>query len=477
MKKFTLSALTMLLAFSMYGQQQVRKYATMLTVYANKLKKEVPNQIEILGEKGHYSAVYMTEEAGYKLHDEISTHGAGYIHMSSKQEALNDIIKPYASPLRKSIEYTISEDAIVNVALKKVSKDNIARHIKELVDYGTRYHKSAKGTQAAEDLKAKWEAMAKAYNRDDVSVKLFKHRGTKMPSVILTIKGATNPDQTVIVGGHLDSINREDLEDAPGADDDASGIANITEAYRVLLETGFIPERNVEFIAYAAEEIGLVGSKEIANQYRKEEKDVIAVGQFDMTFYKNGPKDIYFVNDFVSTELTSFMKELIDHYNRGDITYAETRCGYECSDHASWTKNGYNAAFPFETPGNRCNKDIHTNKDTFDKGSIEHCVKFSKLCTEFIIEAAKGKSLSIDEFSQEGYNIKITNTDLKFKIDSSNPSITRISIYNILGKKVNHSLVSKRSGKISLKGLSNSTYIANFKLSNAKSFSKKFILK
>ena len=52
--------------------------------------------------------------------------------------------------------------------------------------------------------------------------------------------------------------------DAPGADDDASGIATLTEVIRVALANGWKPKRTVKFMGYAAEEVGLRGSNAIA---------------------------------------------------------------------------------------------------------------------------------------------------------------------------------------------------------------------
>src|SRR5690606_7435874 len=98
-----------------------------------------------------------------------------------------------------------------------------------------------------------------------VTVEFFQHPGiTPQPSVILTIPGSTLPDEIVILGGHQDSTRSGCSSNAncvaPGADDDASGIAVLTEVIRVALANDFAPQRTVQFMAYAAEEVGLVGS-------------------------------------------------------------------------------------------------------------------------------------------------------------------------------------------------------------------------
>ena len=49
-----------------------------------------------------------------------------------------------------------------------------------------------------------------------------------------------------------------------GADDDGSGCANFMEVLRVLMNSGYQPRRTLEFIGWAAEEVGLRGANEIA---------------------------------------------------------------------------------------------------------------------------------------------------------------------------------------------------------------------
>ena len=154
------------------------------------------------------------------------------------------------------------------------------------------------------DMKKQWEGYGVA--RNDFSVALNTH-GWRQNSVIATIRGAELPDEIVVLGGHLDSINTSNQNAAPGADDDGSGVAAISEVLRVILESGFRPKRTLQFMAYAAEEVGLRGSREIANAYRSTGKKVIAALQMDMTAFAGSPKNIYLITDYVSADLTDFL--------------------------------------------------------------------------------------------------------------------------------------------------------------------------
>jgi leucyl aminopeptidase len=84
--------------------------------------------------------------------------------------------------------------------------------------------------------------------------------------------------------------------------------------------------------------------------------------------------------------VVDFVKKLIDTYL--DIPWVETKCGYACSDHASWTKNGYPSSFAIESSFENSNHDIHSTNDRMDipEFSLTHMLEFSKLAVAFAVE-------------------------------------------------------------------------------------------
>ena len=52
---------------------------------------------------------------------------------------------------------------------------------------------------------------------------------------------------------------------------------------RVVLQSGYQPARTLQFIGYAGEEAGLLGSKEIAQSYAAQGRNVVGALQLDMT--------------------------------------------------------------------------------------------------------------------------------------------------------------------------------------------------
>jgi len=199
----------------------------------------------------------------------------------------------------------------------------------------------------------------------------------------------------VVIGGHEDSTLRGGVRQgskAPGADDDASGIAGATEVIRVLAENKFRPKRSIAFMAYAAEELGLLGSQAIARQWKSEGKKVVGVLQLDMINYKNGAaEDIVLIQDYTDKNLNSFLVRLKDEY-MSSIKIGYDKCGYACSDHASWHKSGFPASMPFEAI--RMNPKIHSSRDTLANmdSTGAHARNFVKLGVAFAVELAKTAS-------------------------------------------------------------------------------------
>lgn len=324
------------------------------------------------------------------MHDKFNRCG-GFVMHDSLDDAREVLAANSVRKFSKSMlfaDYSITEQDTVKNYVSQTSEFEIRSVIEKLSSYQNRYYQSKTGVESQKWVKSKWETLASG--RSDVSVELFNHSAWKQPSVIMTIEGNSKANEIVIVGGHGDSIagyfNRSKAR-APGADDNASGIATITETIRVLMENGFKPERTIKFMSYAAEEVGLRGSKEIADSFRSKGAQVVGVIQLDMTNHKGSEDlDIVFMDDFTNKAQNEFLSKLIDEYVK--VSWGYSRCGYGCSDHASWHNAGYPASMPFESTMEDINHKIHTDKDLISNSNsnANHAEKFAKLAISFVVE-------------------------------------------------------------------------------------------
>lgn len=180
-------------------------------------------------------------------------------------------------------------DAELTRILSEVDPKRIRVTIEKLVSFGTRHTLSnqtdpVRGIGAARD----WIASemrtfaARSNGRMTVTVPSFiQHPAPRVPSdtvvsnVVATLRGSKEPNRAYVISGHYDSRNTDPLnfdKDAPGANDDASGVAVSMELARVMASHS--PAATIIFAAVAGEEQGLLGSDFLAKQLKAAGVDV-----------------------------------------------------------------------------------------------------------------------------------------------------------------------------------------------------------
>ena len=344
------------------------------------------------------------------IHHELKRCG-GFMFHSSEADGKKALAKQSLPSLMASRpSYVIDNQTAVSPVLANMQAGNIATTINDLSSFVNRYYTTTGGTDASNWLRTKWAGMAAG--RSDITVTQFAHTGYNQKSVILTINGTDNASEVIVLGGHLDSINGSGTGEttrAPGADDDASGIASMTEALRAMIAAGYKPRRTIKMMGYAAEEVGLRGSAAIAQNFKANNVNVVGVIQLDMTNYKGSASDIYIYTDYTDSLQNDFLVKLIQTY-QPSLTIGYDRCGYGCSDHASWTAQGFAASMPFETTMSQSDPFIHTANDTFANagGQANHSLKFARLAASFAMELGSDGPATVPTDRTESFSGSLT---------------------------------------------------------------------
>lgn len=336
-------------------------------------------------------------------HSETKMSCPGFVAHSSYKEAVETLGLDFdAIESFQTVQYLENTKPTEDTTLKLMEAVDLEA-VKDmnitLENMGSRHvsSKNGSGKGVSNVIKNKWKSLLK--NRDDIEFD-DSYVGTDgsytQNSIILKIKGTQAPDEIIVVGGHLDSIvGRGTNRNEPGADDDASGIASITGLISAISKTDFKPKKSIHLIGYAAEEKGLVGSKAIAKAYKEKGKKVVGVLQLDMTgFNEKAPASV--IGDFTNNAQNNLLKKLNDRYldQIGLGKFLDSKCGYGCSDHFSWTKQGYPASFIFETKFGSHNRKIHSRNDKSEHLSFEKMAKFSKLAAAFVVKLSEEAKFS-----------------------------------------------------------------------------------
>lgn len=283
-------------------------------------------------------------------------------------------------------DYQIDQKETVEAMIAQVEAKNIEQTIRHLSSFHNRFYRAQTGVDSQTWVRNQWASLSSG--RNDVTVEFFNHNSWIQPSVVMTVAGES--PEVVVIGGHADSISGyfgSPTARAPGADDNASGIATITEVIRIMMASNYKPKKTIKFMGYAAEEVGLLGSKEIAQTYKRTNVPVVGVLQLDMTnFNGSRSQDITLITDYTNQQQNEFLAKLVDEYLQ--LSWGWDKCGYACSDHASWHAQGFPASTPFETKKNDMNRRIHTPQDLIEVsgGHANHAAKFAKLALAYLVE-------------------------------------------------------------------------------------------
>ena len=175
-------------------------------------------------------------------------------------------------------------DSIVQSIVDSVNTDSIAAYISRLVAFYTRCTLTDSGYAASQWIYDKFISWGYTATLDTFYVNTtylgYTHTGYDR-NVIGSMMGAYFPTREIIIGGHYDSYGTPDPSSvAPGADDNATGMAVALEAARVCQGTNF--ESTVKFFGFGCEEFGMFGSTHYANESYSQNTDIVAVLNNDM---------------------------------------------------------------------------------------------------------------------------------------------------------------------------------------------------
>jgi bacterial leucyl aminopeptidase len=224
----------------------------------------------------------------------------------------------------------------------------------------------------------------------------FDHEGMRLFNVEASLPGTR--DEWVLVTAHLDSTAASDrpynpaTDKAPGADDDASGMAGVITAARAIaaLAATRRPSRGVRFVLFNAEEHGLVGSKAYAREQAARGAAITAVLQMDMVGFNRQPPRTFEIHagfarsaavEDRSLQLASFLAQVaatVSPELAAAQIYPAAAGGRDeadgRSDHSAFQEVGYSACVACEdlfigplpdSPEPEGNPQYHRKADTF----------------------------------------------------------------------------------------------------------------
>lgn len=195
----------------------------------------------------------------------------------------------------------------------------------------------------------------------EVSVEMFE--SNMGPNIVASLPGEFS--EWVVAGAHYDSrtVNVTSPTDlAPGADDNASGVAAMIELAAAIKNLTTIASRGVRICFFSGEEQGLFGSKALAEKWSNAGDNIVGMINADMLGYQaTDTVTLGFKDTNVTPELVELAKALTAMYVPSLPTADTASC---CSDYLAFYQAGFPAIGYFESPLNaEAYPAYHTSED------------------------------------------------------------------------------------------------------------------
>lgn len=205
-------------------------------------------------------------------------------------------------------------------------------------------------------------------------------QGEITQNVLGYVKGTEKPDSFIVFSAHYDHIGMLG-EDAifPGANDNASGTSMIIDLARHYALPENKPKTSILFIAFGAEEVGLLGSKfYVQKPYFPLEKILF---QINTDIMGTGDDGITMVNATKNPDIYQAFKKIND--KKKYLKRIKKRGKAANSDHHPFDKKGVKAIFLYTMGGSKAYHDIY---DTGENLTLSKYNEVFQLITDFIEE-------------------------------------------------------------------------------------------
>lgn len=216
----------------------------------------------------------------------------------------------------------------------------------------------------------------------------------RVANIVATKLGTSSDRGRILVGAHYDSENRNSENyslgaslQAPGADDDASGVASVLELARTL--SNHSTACTIQFVAFAAEENGydgsggLAGSMHFAAKEKANGTEYESTVVLDMIGYRGSSTNhVVAVTDEEDPPMVASMRSAISDYGVNLTLAAVEDRSVTYSDHFSFWQAGYPSILLIESatrvPDYQFNPNYHTANDTVSSLNEDQIAEVTK---------------------------------------------------------------------------------------------------
>ncbi len=289
-----------------------------------------------------------------------------------------------------------SQDPLIKSNTDLISLSNIQNSITHICGFHNRHSKSKHIDSIADWLRDGLHS----FGYSDAHFHNYSQEGYSLKNVICNRSGSSS-DGTVLLCAHYDTILKQNLEDvdskAPGANDNASGVAALLEIARIVSTLDL--SRNIQFAFFSGEEQGLWGSTHYAQHIKENNGNLHVVVNLDMcgeTGYlpttttanidiDDGQTGIVSTNNEASKNFGLRMEALAETYTTIDTEFDPI----DASDYMPFEARGYVCIGAYDGSARPNNPHYHSDTDVIANVDMEFLTQVTKMVLAFVLSEAR----------------------------------------------------------------------------------------
>jgi hypothetical protein len=285
----------------------------------------------------------------------------------------------------------IQKDDRVSLFTNEINADTIKAYVQWLQEKHTRFFLNDNRKQIATEIKNKFIQLGYSNTRIDSFYLSADWNGTTYETwqynVIARLDGNVDPSKVYVLGAHYDCVVDEGdpFTEAPGANDNASGVAGIIEIARVLKKEAFTPKYSIEFVAFAAEENDLNGSADYAKKASDNGVDIVMMLNNDMIAYDPGSDpsswNLNVMNYGNSKSLRTKFVQYGELYT--DLNFTHSNTYKKDGDSYSFYNEGYKAIFIISDAEDNY---YHTTNDIVSNYNYNYCREVVSVSCALVVQ-------------------------------------------------------------------------------------------
>lgn len=287
-------------------------------------------------------------------------------------------------------EPPMTREEYVRHVVEQVRTDSLESYVRWMEGMGTRFALADNNREVAIQIRNRFIAFGYPTARLDsfYLTRIFREiTYSKWQYNVIATREGREPDSISIVGAHYDnySADSDPFVLAPGANDNASGVAAVMEIARIIRKERFRPKHTIRFVAFAAEELGLHGSRFQATRDSTEGNKITMMINYDMISYLEDPSVTPWLVNIIhydnSEALRNEAAELCA-VNSNLAAYSDNT-SYNRSDSYAYYLKGYKALFFHQSD---IESTYHTSGDRTSVGNFDYCREIVKASFALVVD-------------------------------------------------------------------------------------------